>query len=187
MGMHTQRNWAAVKQPSKRFEKNHSLIVMRTTLAAVAIIVLALGWTSQAVHVEVKCTRLISLQNQSKNPNPPVAFIGSVHSDSPSVKRLHLAGKRPEFFSGGCQKASGAVGERQRRGTAKPPTSGQPCVAVQRPHAPTGVCTPLQAAERLCVVRQAGWVTPPADRNPGDNIVKVHVRWVALHLLFFSF
>lgn len=39
---------------------------MRTALAAVAILVLALGWTSEAVHVEVKCTCLIFLQIKSR-------------------------------------------------------------------------------------------------------------------------
>lgn len=174
---YTERNWAPVKEPSKGSEKNHSLIAMRTVIATVAIIVLALGWTSEAVHVEVRWTRPVSLQDKSKNQNPPVSFICS---NSPSVLRLCLAGKWPDFFSGGCQKASGDVSQRQRPGSTKPPTSGQPCVAVQRPHAPAGVCAPLQAEERRCVVRQTGWVTPPADQTPGDNIEKVHVSWIAL-------
>lgn len=132
---------------------------MRTVLAAVAIIVLALGWTSQAVHVEVKWSGLSSELKQKSKSTCWVrvrVFIGSVHPDS--LCRLRLAGKRPDFFSGGCQKASGAVSQRQRQrhGATEPPTSGQPGVAVQRPHAAAGVCAPVQAEERLSVLHQTG-------------------------------
>lgn len=80
-GMHTPSSTAAFKEPSKGSEKNHNLITMRTALAAVAIIVLALGWTAEAVHVEVKCTcpalwASVSLLNRSRLQNPPVAFGG---------------------------------------------------------------------------------------------------------------
>lgn len=96
-----------------------------------------------------------------------------------------LAGKRPDFLSGGSQKAAGAVSQRRRHGAAKPPTPDQPRVAVQRPHAPAGVCAPVQAEERLCIVRQAGWewrrqrIQTPVITEWKCSSAELH------HLLFF--
>lgn len=181
---------AAFKEPSKGSEKNHNLITMRTALAAVAIVVLALGWTSEAVHVEVKCTcpalwASVSLLNRSRLQNPPVAFGGWAHFGSPSDIRLFLPGERTDFLTGGRQEASGAVSEPRRDGSTEPPTPGQHHVPMQRPHAPAGVCEPLQAEERLRVLRQTGWVLAPADRP----VIRLWECMLAerQYLLFFSF
>lgn len=155
------------QQESKDQLQELTTTSMRVTLATVAVLVLALGWTSEAVHVEVSAPRHLRT-DVSVSLCPALralifllkeAEVKSTHG-SRGFKYLHwqnyavhpplillncfpLPGEWTDFLTRGRQEASRAGQKQQHGWTTEPATQGLLHVPVCRPHAPAGVPAPL--------------------------------------------
>lgn len=156
---HTELSTSTTRQETTHRKETN---MKAATLTAVALLVLALGWTSEAVQVEVS-TQVYSNSHSTRRK----VLV-------PWYKHHHLPlppGEWPVFFSGSCEEASGADRDQQRRrcdAAAQPAAPGGHRVPVCWPHAPSGVPAPLQAESSFRFPQQIRW-----DDNETCQIVNV--------------
>lgn len=190
VGMHTPSSNPAPQQQSKnQSEKNLSPIAMRTVLAAVAVLVLALGWTSEAVHVEVKCpSELPSLSRKSRNqtwksaccswrPCPLWLCVLStaLPLHPPSRRTAWPSLWRPSRGFRSCRPAPARLDRRA------PVCGPPPCPSAATPCCRRSSCP--SASRGAPPRRSPGWVSGA----PSDSVAKVHVGWSEVSHVLFGF